>query len=264
MDLARGLPMATLKPDTVGQEVAASSNGMQQLRLERLGGKTTKVARLGSAAAADHPLAINGAQWAAVNDQGIAVVLTSRRAEPRHELSVIAPGDQPLARLPTFADAACLKLSPDGRQVIVASDGGKVKRFALDGKRPADAVATQDFRDPRRDPVAACATGNGPDGTLVLATEEGQVRRYDAQARQWQPMSRLVPFALGGAALDLSIEGGSRFVAVLSTRRSAACRNGADGRAERALDTKLKAQAEALGAHKLNTDALQKVYGMAL
>ena len=182
--------------------------------------------------------------------------------------------------------------------------------------------------------MAACATGNGPHGTLVLATEEGQVRRYDAQARQWRPMSRLFPFALGGAALDLSIDGGSRFVAVLSTRRSAACRNGADGHllriwnlqlkqpgypvasaciarplraigplekttggawvlplyqapagglsgstllrhdfaclacadssAERALDSKLKAQAEALGARKVDTGALQQDYGIAL
>ena len=148
MDLARGLPVATLKPDTVGQVVAASPNGMQQLRLERLGSKATEVARLGAAAAADPPLAIKGAQWSAVNDQGIAVVLTARRAEPQHQLSISAPGDQPLARLPTFADAACLKLSPDGRQVIVASDGGKVKRFVLDGKPPAEPVVTPDFDDP--------------------------------------------------------------------------------------------------------------------
>jgi hypothetical protein len=147
-------------------------------------------------------------------------------------------------------------------------------------------------------------------------------------------MSRLFPFALDGAALDLSIDGGSRFVAVVGTRRPAACRNGADGHllriwdlklqqpgypvasacidrplraigalektssggwvlplyqapvgdasdttllrhdfaclacadgsSEQALDAKIKAQAEALGARKLDTGALQEDYGIAL
>jgi hypothetical protein len=265
-DTARGVPVAMLMPGAPGEAVASSPNGMQLLLIGAQAGKDKPAAnepppgkgkpkqsepqadkskptvayRPGAPRSAMQE--IKDPQWAAVNDQGAAVVLTARRAEVQHELSIFGQDDQLLGRLPTFADAACLKLSPDGRQAIVASDEGKVKWFVMDRQPAAAAPAVDGFGDVWRDPVTACATGNGSrsDAVVVLATQLGKVRRFDAKAGKWLPMSELVPFQLGAPALDLSIDGSSRFVAVVSARRTAACRNGTDGHLLRIWDLKLR------------------------
>lgn len=241
-DTARGVPVASLKPDTPGRSVAASPNGMQLLTIGRQDGpgKPTEVYRPGAPRSAMKT--IKDPQWAAVNDQGAAAVLTARRAEVQHELSLFGPDEQLLGRVPTFPDAACLKLSPDGRQTLVASDEGKVKWFEMGRPPAAAAVETQGFGDVWRDPVTACATGNGgrSETVVVLATQSGKVRRHDAKTGQWWPMSELVPFQLGAPALDVSIDGSSRFVAVVSIRRTAACRDGADGHLLRIWDLQLR------------------------
>ncbi|MBL8352845.1 MAG: hypothetical protein JNL87_21320 [Burkholderiaceae bacterium] len=249
-DTARGAPVATLEPGQLGQSLAASPNGTHRLKIERQPGrdKTTMVfrtaedgtARNGSAGGM---AAILDPQWAAVNDQGVAVVLSSRRLEPRHQLSMFGPDDRLLGSVPTFPDAACLGLSPDGSQLIVASETGQFKRLAMNAEPSADAPASPGFESGAlRDPVTACATGNRgrSDAVIVMATASGKVHRHDPETGTWRAMSRLDPFQLGGPALDVSIDGASRFIAVVSTRRAAACLDGNDGHLLRIWDLRLK------------------------
>lgn len=174
----------------------------------------------------------------AVNDRGIAVVLASRRAKDRHLLSVIAP-DGTVQSTNTFDNAACMKLSPDGQQVLVASERWATLRLPLDSKPLVQAPSAGGKRGdpmPARERVTACAMGNGPDATVVLGSEDGSVLRLDAKSGQWKPMSELVTFKLGGRAMDVSIDADSRFVAAVSRALPARCRNGADGHLLRIWD----------------------------
>lgn len=179
-------------------------------------------------------------QRVAVNDQGIAVVLASRSAEKRHLISAISPNGSVQATM-TYEDAACMKLSPDGQQVLVASERWAAMWLPLDGK-PLKETRSYGYKkgDPpvRRDRVTACALGNGPDPTVVLGSEDGSVMRFDAPSGKWLPMSELVTFSLGGRAMDVSIDAGSRFVAAVSRALPARCRNGADGHLLRIWDLK--------------------------
>lgn len=249
-DMARGVPVAALEPGQLGQSVTASPNGSHRLKIERQPGreKATAVFRIaddGSArpGAAGGMAAILDPQWAAVNDQGVAVVLSSRRLEPRHQLSMFGPDDRLLGSVSTFADAACLGLSPDGGQVIVANEKGLFKRFAMNAAPDAKALESAGFdAGALRDPVTACATGNRgrSDAVVVMATASGKVHRRDPETGTWREMSKLDPFQLGGPALDVSIDGGSRFIAVVGSRRAAACPDGNDGHLLRIWDLRLK------------------------
>jgi hypothetical protein len=86
--------------------------------------------------------------------------------------------------------------------------------------------------------VTACALGNGPDPAVVLGSEDGRVLRFDSLSGSWIPLSELVTFSLGGRAMDVSIDAGSRFVAAVSRAPPAGCRSGADGHLLRIWDLK--------------------------
>lgn len=242
VSLASGLPVASTPSEAGRRRVASSPDGRQRVLVETLDDKPVRVARLAADGSAGPTLEVQRPQVVAVNDAGVAVVMASRSAAQRHLLTVMPADGSAPSSLKTFDDAACMKLSPDGRQVLVASDQWKAKRLALDGKPPVDAAVLerQGGGSQRLDPVTACAVGNGPAGTVVLASRDGNVRRFDPKTTDWKPMSELVPFALGGPALDVSIDGGSRFVAVLSARRASRCRNGAEGHLLRIWDLQLK------------------------
>ena len=242
VSLASGLPVAGT-PSEVGRlRVASSPNGQQRVAVETPDGKPVQVARLAADGSAGPAFDVQRPQLVAVNNAGVVVVMASRGAAQRHLLTAIAADGSAPSSLKTFDDAACMKLSPDGRQVLVASDQWQAKRLALNGKTLTDTAVLQRQGpgNQRLDPVTACAMGDGPDGTVVLASRDGNVRRFDPKSADWKPMSELVPFALGGPALDVSIDGGSRFVAVLSARRASRCRNGAEGHLLRIWDLRLK------------------------
>lgn len=185
-------------------------------------------------------LAVESPQRVAVNDRGIAVVLASRSAQNRHFLSAVAPNGSAQS-VKTFEDAACMKLSPDGQQVLVASERWAAMRLPLDGT-PLKEIRAYGYMkgDPtvRRDRVSACAMGNGPDPAVVLGSEDGSVLRFDAKSEKWMSLSELVTFSLGGRAMDISIDADSRFVAAVSRALPARCRNGADGHLLRIWDLK--------------------------
>lgn len=244
VSVASGLPVANTPSEAGRRHIASSPDGRQRIAVSTIDGKPL-VSRLAADGSDGPALDVQRPQTVSVNNAGVAAVMASRSAEQRHQLTAIALDGSTLSRQKTFDDAACMKLSPDGRQVLVASDQWKAKRLVLDGKPLADPPVlerqgTGNQRNQRLDPVTACAVGNGPAGTVVLASRDGNVRRFDAKAADWKPMSELVPFALGGPALDVSIDGGSRFVAVLSARRSSRCRNGAEGHLLRIWDLALK------------------------
>lgn len=252
-----GLPVAKEEPsETAWPTVAGSPNRQHRMVIEVADGKNFQARRLAADGRAGKPLDIASPQWTAVNDRGLAVVLASRKAERRHLLTAIGPDDRVLGSVNTFPDAACMKLSPDGSQLLVASDRWSALRLTLDDKGlPRNdkglPLGDEDLAKLKfgkagnavGDQVTACAVGNGPAGKVVLASELGNVRHFDAKAG-WVSVSDLVPFALGTAALDVSIDAGNRFVAVLSSRRAARCRNGSDGHLLRIWDLEQRPRPE--------------------
>jgi hypothetical protein len=239
-----GLPVASAQDGKTTATVAAASGraGAPRVAIAPLKDKPGQFEayRLDAGGARGEILPAATPQRVGVNDRGMAVVLASRRAKDRHVLSAIAP-DGTVQLADTFDNAACMKLSPDGRQVLVASERWATLRLPLDG-RPLEQTPTAGRKKPdvvpSRGVVTACAMGNGPDSTVVLGADDGNVLRLDAKSGQWKPLSELVTFALGGRVMDVSIDADSRFVAAASQALPARCRNGADGHLLRIWDLK--------------------------
>ncbi len=238
-DEVRGVPVAREEPaEAKWSSAAVSPNGRHRLGIETVAGRALRVQRLGTDGNPGNELEVASPGWAAVNDQGLAVVLATRETKDRHKLTTIGL-DGKRSSVPTFNDAACMKLSPDGQHALVVSDRWGARRFALGEQPPAGREVAEPVKLGLADVVTACAAGNGPEGTVVLASESGRVQRFDPKRGEWVPLSQLVPFALGAAALDISIDAGSRFVAVISKRRALRCRNG-DGHLLRIWDLQLE------------------------
>jgi len=73
---------------------------------------------------------------------------------------------------------------------------------------------------------------------VVLGSGDGQVFQYQAGANEGRSVSQLLAFGLQGPALDVSVDGGSRFVAVVGEYRPGACRDGSAGNLLRIWDLK--------------------------
>jgi len=237
--VAAGLPVATTPSDDKARAVASSPDGKQRVAIESLTTDASRTLRLQvqGKPSAEAELDAKDPRFAAINDQGLVVALARRGTARPHLLTVIPPDGRPARMAEPFGDAACMKLSPDGNHVLVASDGGEAKLLALNNKDLAVVKqAKPSARDKVQDAITACAVGNGPKASMVLASNSGTVRVNDPETDHWRTLSDLVPFTLNAAAKDVSIDAGSRFVAVVSELRPRGCPNGLDGHILRIWD----------------------------
>ena len=241
-----GLPV--VRPTVDGRDlalVAASPDGLQSLGLvvPKATGRLSLL-RQGRLVPVLNP------ERLAINNRGLAVVLgavaadpadpanpadASRSAgQPAKVLIAVPPDGRARPGVAIRHDAACLKLSPDGSQVLVANDRADTQVLAIE-TLPARKVAAEALKRDLHG-VSACAIGDGERATIVWVSRNGDVLRSAADKPGWLPVSERVAFRLGGAALDVSIDAGSRFVAVVGALRSANCSNGIEGHLLRIWD----------------------------
>jgi hypothetical protein len=150
------------------------------------------------------------------------------------ELEVVDGDGKLLLRRPTLPDAKCAKVSPDGERVLVAGEGLGTALVSLlsEESKPGDRSAG----NYKGAALTACAIGNGAQAKVVLGTRDGIVLQAAADGDGMRPVSELAAFRLGSPALDVAIDGGSRFVAVVGERVSSKCLNGMSGHPLRIWD----------------------------
>ncbi len=252
---AAGLTVANAPPEADQTIVAQSPNRQHRVGIRSSKDDALSVLRWPQPEGPPRVAPVKDPMFAAVRDDGLAVVLASRASDKPHLLSMVDGNGKVLASSPTFVDAACLRLAPDGQHALVASDGGTARLLALGaggvqlvGDRPGNS-------DPTQDPVRACAAGNGPRPTIAVGTRSGVVKVHSGEPSGWHTVSELVWFSLNGAsALDVSIDGDSRFVAAVSVRLERRCRDGADGHLLRIWDLKQKRPEYPVASTCINRD----------
>jgi WD40 repeat protein len=131
-----------------------------------------------------------------------------------------------------------MKMSPDGSRLLLSSERWDTKLVAID-QTGSQVLASVSGANRRGAGVSACAISN--DGkTILLGSRDGDVLRSGPDTEGLVPVSQLVGFNLGGAAIDVSIDGGSRFVALLGESLLGSCLNGMTGHPLRIWDLKGK------------------------
>lgn len=241
-----GLPTVRLSSvDSDGSDSAAASpKGEYQATIETAdAGKAARTLRVvplhgsngrthGVLKQVEHP------EQVAVNDDGTAVVLKRNMQDASHQL-VLEDANADAISIPLGFQAVCMKMSPDGKRVVVASERGDSKAVAVGPAGGAREIALHGNGSGNlfSDVVSACAIGGGERAAAVLALRDGKVLQSELKPdTEWKPVSELVPFRVGSAALDVSIDAESRFVAVIGERLASNCPNGMDGHPLRIWD----------------------------